>query len=229
MGDIYSIVVNFLKEGGLFMYPISIVLVLGLAIAFERWIFLKREKNRNEKTFQDFLPLLRTNDHEKMTLFTRDHQAAVSRIIGCGLDMMKITKQRADIEQAMNEGVMEVLPRLENRTNYLAMLANVATLLGLLGTIIGLIAAFAAVANADPADKSALLSQSISVAMNTTAFGLIAAIPLLIASAVINNKTNAIVSSIEMAAMKFLNVMTLNRAVEAGYPKDNRSDEQKAS
>ena len=159
-----------------------------------------------------------------MTLFTRDHNAAISRIIGCGLDMMKITKQRADIEQAMNEGVMEVLPRLENRANYLATLANVATLLGLLGTIIGLIAAFAAVANADPADKSALLSQSISVAMNTTAFGLIAAIPLLIASAIINNKINAIVASIEMGAMKFLNVMTLNRAVEAGYPKDERRD-----
>ena len=132
MGDIYSIVVNFLKEGGLFMYPISIVLVLGLAIAIERWVFLKREKGRNEKTFEDFLPLLRTNDHEKMTLFTRDHTAAISRIIGCGLDMMKITKQRADIEQAMNEGVMEVLPRLENRANYLAMLASVATLLDVL-------------------------------------------------------------------------------------------------
>ena len=57
MGDIYSIVVNFLKEGGLFMYPISIVLVLGLAIAIERWVYLKREKGRNEKTFEDSLIL----------------------------------------------------------------------------------------------------------------------------------------------------------------------------
>lgn len=219
MGDIYSIFVNFLKEGGLFMYPIAIVLVLGMAITVERWFYLKREKIRNQKAFDDFLPLLRTNDLEKMALFTRDNTAAVSRIIGCALDMMKVTKQRADIEQAMNEGVMEVLPLLEQRTSYLAMLANVATLLGLLGTIIGLIAAFAAVANADPADKSALLSQSISVAMNTTAFGLIAAIPLLIFNSLINNKTTAIISSIEMAGLKFLNVMTLNRAIEAGMPK----------
>jgi biopolymer transport protein ExbB/TolQ len=50
---------------------------------------------------------------------------------------------------------MEVLPRLEKRTQYLATLANIATLLGLLGTIIGLIAAFTAVAAADPSQKAA--------------------------------------------------------------------------
>ena len=79
----------------------------------------------------------------------------------------------------MEESLMEVLPRLEKRTHYLATLANIATLLGLLGTIIGLISAFTAVSNANPADKADLLSASISVAMNTTAFGLMCAIPLL--------------------------------------------------
>jgi biopolymer transport protein ExbB/TolQ len=143
-------------------------------------------------------------------------------MIGCGLDMMRVTKQRADVEQAMSEGMMEAVPRLEQRTGYLAMLANVATLLGLLGTIIGLIAAFTAVANADPAEKSKLLSLSISVAMNTTAFGLIAAIPLLISHAILTNKTNAIIASIEMAGVKFLNVMTLNKAIVAGIPHDKK-------
>ena len=75
---------------------------------------------------------------------------------------------------------MEVMPELEQRTHYLATLANVATLLGLLGTIIGLIQAFTAVAAADPSEKADLLSASISVAMNTTAFGLVVAIPLLL-------------------------------------------------
>jgi len=201
----------------------AIVLAIGVAITVERWRFLNREKARNLKAFDDFLPLLRTDDHDKMTLFTRDNDAPVSRMIGCGLDMMRVTKQRADVEQAMSEGMMEAVPRLEQRTGYLAMLANVATLLGLLGTIIGLIAAFTAVANADPAEKSKLLSLSISVAMNTTAFGLIAAIPLLISHAILTNKTNAIISSIEMAGVKFLNVMTLNRAIEAGLPKEKKS------
>jgi biopolymer transport protein ExbB/TolQ len=217
--EFFSGIIKFFQDGGLFIYPIALVLAIGIAISIERWRFLNGEKARNLKAFDDFLPLLRTDDHEKMTLFTRDSDAPVSRMIGCGLDMMRVTKQRADVEQAMSEGMMEAVPRLEERTGYLAVLANVATLLGLLGTIIGLIAAFTAVANADPAEKSKLLSLSISVAMNTTAFGLIAAIPLLISHAILTNRTNAIIGSIEMAGVKFLNVMTLNRAIEAGIPK----------
>ncbi|UTW48447.1 MotA/TolQ/ExbB proton channel family protein [Bacterioplanoides sp. SCSIO 12839] len=217
--EFFSAIVTFFQQGGFFIYPIALVFAIGIAITIERWRFLKQEKVRNLKAFDDFLPLLRTDDHEKMTLFTRDNTAPVSRMIGCGLDMMKVTKMRADVEQAMSEGMMESVPRLEQRTGYLAVLANVATLLGLLGTIIGLIAAFTAVASADPAEKSRLLSESISVAMNTTAFGLIAAIPLLVFHAILTNKTNAIIGSIEMAGVKFLNVMTLNRAIEAGMPK----------
>ena len=106
---------------------------------------------------------------------------------------------------------MEVIPRLEKRTHYLATFANIATLLGLLGTIIGLIQAFNAVANANPADKADLLSASISVAMNTTAFGLIAAIPLLLMFTVLQTKTTEIVDSMEMATVKFLNSITEHR------------------
>lgn len=218
--EVFATIIKFFQEGGLFIYPIALVFAIGVAIAIERWRFLNKERDENLKAFDEFLPLLRTDDHEKMTLFTRSNVAPVSRMIGCGLDMMKVTQQRADVEQAMSEGMMESVPRIEERTGYLAVLANVATLLGLLGTIIGLIAAFSAVANADPADKAKLLSLSISVAMNTTAFGLIAAIPLLIFHAVLTNKANKIIGSIEMAGVKFLNVMTLNRAIQAGIPKE---------
>ena len=103
---------------------------------------------------------------------------------------------------------MEVMPRLEKRTHYLATFANIATLLGLLGTIIGLIKAFTAVAAANPAEKADLLSASISVAMNTTAFGLMAAIPLLLVHALLQTKTNGLVDSLEMASVKFLNAVT---------------------
>lgn len=224
--DIYSTVTKFFQDGGFFIYPIAVVLALGIAISLERWLFLTRERIRNAKAFDAFLPLLRTNDLEKMQLFTRDTQTQVTRILGCGIDMMKVSKQRADIENAMSEGMLETVPKLESRTSYLAVLANVATLLGLLGTIVGLIAAFTAVANADPAEKSKMLSSSISVAMNTTAFGLVSAIPLLVIHAILQNKTAAIVSSIEMSAVKFLNVMTLNRAIEAGIVRPVQSSVQ---
>ena len=120
------------------------------------------------------------------------------------------TRRRADIESAMEEGLLEALPNIERRTPYLATFANIATLLGLLGTIIGLIAAFTAVANADPAEKATLLSQSISIAMNTTAFGLMAAIPLLLIHSMLQSKTSAIIESLEIAVVKFVNLLEGN-------------------
>ena len=102
---------------------------------------------------------------------------------------------------------MEIVPQLEKRTPYVAMAANIATLLGLLGTIMGLIQAFTAVANANPAEKADLLSASISVAMNTTAFGLMVAIPLLLIHTVLQTKTTELVDSLEMASVKFLNTV----------------------
>jgi len=87
-------------------------------------------------------------------------------------------------------------------------------LLGLLGTIIGLIQAFTAVASANPSEKADMLSASISVAMNTTAFGLMVAIPLLLIYAVLQTKTTQLVDSLEMASVKFLNMLTENPAKE---------------
>lgn len=219
MLETYNVLTKFFQDGGIFMYPIAFVMALGLAISLERWIYLSRERARNIKAFDSFLPLLRTTDIEKMQMYARESQAPVTRIIACGLDMIKVSKQRADIEHAMNEGMLETMPRLENRISYLSVLANIATLLGLLGTVVGLISAFTAVGNANPAEKAALLSGAISVAMNTTAFGLVAAIPLMVLHAMLQNKMGAIVTSIQMSAVKFLNIMTLYRFVEAGNPR----------
>ncbi|KZY29522.1 flagellar motor protein MotA [Oleiphilus sp. HI0081] len=202
-------ILRFFQEGGAFMYPIAVVLVIGLAIAIERFIYLTAAKNSNRNAFdKGLLPILRKRDYPKALKFANDSQAAIAAIMGAGLSRLLNNANRDEIEFAMEEGLMETLPRLEKRTQYLATLANVSTLLGLLGTIIGLIAAFTAVANADPAEKASLLSQSISVAMNTTAFGLMAAIPLLLCHAVLQTKTNEIVDSFEMAGVKLLNMIS---------------------
>jgi biopolymer transport protein ExbB len=125
-----------------------------------------------------------------------------------GLARQGAVRRRDDIEIAMEESMMEIVPQLEKRTPYVALGANVATLLGLLGTIMGLIQAFTAVANANPAEKADLLSASISVAMNTTAFGLMVAIPLLVTHTVLTSKTGQIVDSLEMATVRVLNVIS---------------------
>ncbi len=213
--DIYSTIIRFFQDGGTFMYPIAVVLVCGLAIAVERFLFLTAAKMSNRKAFDQMMPYLKKREFNSVLKVAGKSTAPIARIIASGISRMSQSRRRDDIEYAMEEGVMEALPRLEKRTPYLATLANIATLLGLLGTIIGLIAAFTAVANADPAEKANLLSQSISVAMNTTAFGLISAIPLLLCHALLQTKTTEIVDSLEMAGVKVLNMLADSSSAKA--------------
>lgn len=205
--ETYHTIVRFLQEGGLFMYPILLVLALGVAIAVERFLYLNSSKTSNVRVWNQLLPLLESGQYREAMGVAGASTAAVGKILAYGLSRLTSARRRDDIETAMEEGLMEMVPRLEKRTHYLATFANIATLLGLLGTIIGLIQAFTAVANADPAQKAELLSSSISVAMNTTALGLIVAIPLLLAYAFLQTKTTELVDSLEMASVKFLNII----------------------
>jgi biopolymer transport protein ExbB len=206
--DVYSTIVRFFQEGGLFMYPIVLVLALGLAIALERWLFLTTTKAMNKAMWKKVTPYLKSGNYSAAIQQTSKSKALLAQIMTYGLNRVRSARRREDVEAAMAESLMEVMPRLEKRTHYLATFANMATLLGLLGTIIGLINAFTAVSNANPAEKADLLSASISVAMNTTAFGLIVAIPLLVTHSVLTAKTGEIVDSLEMVSVKALNVIS---------------------
>jgi biopolymer transport protein ExbB len=199
-------IIRFFQEGGLFMYPILLIFAGGLAIAIERWIYLTVVTASNKRTWNKVLPSLNSGDFKGAMEVAGRSKTAIGTILTYGLARARTARRRDDVEVAMEEGLMEAVPRMEKRTHYLSTLANIATLLGLLGTIIGLIQAFTAVSNADPAEKADLLSASISVAMNTTAFGLMAAIPLLLVYALLQSKTTAIVDSLEMASVKFLNI-----------------------
>ena len=209
-------IVRFFQEGGAFMYPILFVFALGAAIAVERWMYLTMSGASNRALWKKIVPFLKAGNFQEAAAVTNKSKAAIASILTYGLYRVKSARRRDDIEKAMEESLMEVLPRLEKRTHYLATLANIATLLGLLGTIIGLISAFTAVSNANPADKADLLSASISVAMNTTAFGLMCAIPLLLVHALLQSKTAQIVDSLEMASVKFLNAVTERQLKPAG-------------
>jgi biopolymer transport protein ExbB/TolQ len=206
--DVYTTIVKFFQEGGLFMYPIAIVLALGVAIAIERWMYLTLTTVKNKALWNAVTPYLKSGNLAGAVQVTSKSPAAIGQIMTYGLNRVRSARRREDVEQAMEESLMEVMPRLEKRTHYLATFANIATLLGLLGTIVGLISAFTAVATANPAEKADLLSASISVAMNTTAFGLIVAIPLLLVHTLLQTKTTEIIDSLEMASVKFLNAIT---------------------
>jgi len=213
--DFFYSIVGFFSSGGLFMYPILLVFAVGVGVAIERYVTLTMVTNKNQLVWEKVQPLLSNGEFDEARKLTSEDESTISQVLNMGLSLQGAVRRREDIEIAMEESMMEIVPRLEKRTPYVALASSIATLLGLLGTIMGLIQAFTAVANANPAEKADLLSASISVAMNTTAFGLMVAIPLLIVHAVLTSKTGDIVDSLEMATVKALNVFS-RRAKRAG-------------
>ena len=215
--DAFYSIISFFSTGGMFMYPILIVFAFGVAIAVERFVTLTVVTNKNQTVWNKVQPLLDSGDFEEAQEMTSTDESTISQVLNMGLSLQGAVRRREDIEIAMEESMMQIVPRLEKRTPYVALASSIATLLGLLGTIMGLIQAFTAVANANPAEKADLLSASISVAMNTTAFGLMVAIPLLVVHAILTSKTGDIVDSLEMATVKALNVFSrrAKRAVAA--------------
>jgi biopolymer transport protein ExbB len=216
MDFVYSIV-GFFTTGGPFMYPILIVFAVGAAIAIERYVTLSMVTVKNRSVWGKVQPALMKGEFDKAREMTSKGDSTIAQLLNMGLSRQGAVRRREDIEIAMEESMMEIIPQLEKRTPYVALASSIATLLGLLGTIMGLIQAFTAVANANPAEKADLLSASISVAMNTTAFGLMVAIPLLITNTVLTSKTGEIIDSLEMASVKALNVISAKarRQVEA--------------
>ncbi len=199
--------IEFFQSGGPFMYAILVVMAIGLAIAIERFIYITKTQGRTNGIWKKLAPMLQAEDFERAYHSVDSAKSPLATVLQYGFARHKSQASRDIIDAAMEEGIMEVTPELEQRTHYLATLANIATLLGLLGTIIGLIQAFTAVASADPAEKADLLSASISVAMNTTAFGLTAAIPLILIHSYLATRTARLVDNLEMAAVKCLNLI----------------------
>lgn len=203
-----DLIIQFFQNGGPFMYAIMAVMALGLAIAIERFIYISSTQGKTTKVWNKVTPMLQAKEYARAYDFVQQTKTPLSTVLQYGFARHKNNAKRDLIDASMEEGIMEVTPDLEQRTHYLATLANIATLLGLLGTIIGLIQAFTAVAEADPAEKANLLSASISVAMNTTAFGLFAAIPLILIHSYLATRTTKLVDNLEMAAVKCLNLIS---------------------
>ena len=203
--DLLKPIIHFFQAGGLFMYPIAILLVLGAAIAIERTRFLARANRDNRALWTEMVPLMNKHDYTGAEKIAQESPSAMGKVIAYAFAHSRATGQRAAVEMAIEESLMEVTSLLEKRTHYLAVFANVATLVGLLGTISGLIQAFAAIASLNLAEKTDVLSASIAEALNCTAFGLVTAVPLLLTHSWLTTRTGELVDSVEMASVKFLN------------------------
>lgn len=211
MGIILGII-GFFKAGGLFMFPIMLILAIGTAIIIERFKFLKRTWTDGSILWTKLEESIKTNRIEDAIKECSLSEAALPKVLSAGLEKAKTVKlnrdTREELENHLEEAMLNVIPQLERRTHYLPTLANVSTLLGLLGTIIGLIQSFQSLAVADPSQKAFLLAQGVSVAMNTTAFGLIVAIPIMLCYSYIQSRTIKIVDTLDVYSIKLLNLLT---------------------
>jgi biopolymer transport protein ExbB/TolQ len=212
-------VAKFYTDGGFFMHPIAFVSVFGIAIIVERFIFLFFKYNINANQFMAQVQklVMANNIDRAIKLCNAAPSAALPKVIKAGLT--RANKGEVEIANAVEEATLEVIPNITKRTPTLQSVANIATLLGLLGTIIGLINAFEAVATAPPDMKTQMLTAAIAIAMNTTAFGLIVAIPTLAGYVFLNNVTKKIIDEIDQYSVKLQNLL-VSRGKGAQSPLD---------
>lgn len=212
----FDYMINFFREGGVFLYALAAIFVVGVGIAIERFIFLTAETTSNRRLWNQVAPLIANGNFKQVVGITQKSSASIATALNYGIARIAGARRRDDIEKAMDESLLEVIPRIEKRTPYLQALANIGMLVGLLGTVIGLIAAFASIATANPAEKASLLAASISVAMNNTASGLFVAITLLLVHMFLEAKTTKLIDSLEIANVKFLNSVVERRQESDG-------------
>jgi biopolymer transport protein ExbB len=203
-------VVRFFKEGGLWMVPIAFTSFLVMAITIERVIFVVFRLNLNGDAFMAQIQklVLANNIDRAIKLCNAAPNAALPRVIKAGLT--RANKGEVEIQNAVEEAMLEVMPQITKRSGALASLGSLATLLGLLGTVMGLIGAFRAVAKADPAQKSQILTEFIAEAMNCTAFGLMVGIPALFAHLFLSNMVKKITDELDMHSVRLENLL-INR------------------
>jgi biopolymer transport protein ExbB/TolQ len=195
------------RTGGIWMYLILGVSIFAIGIAIERFIFLFFKYNINAEAFYaqvQKLVMANKND-QAIKLCNAAPSAALPKVVKAGL--MRANKGEVEIQNAIEEASLEVVPRIQKRTNSLNALANIATLLGLLGTILGLIEAFEALEKATPENRQRLLARGIALAMNTTAFGLVVAIPSLVAHLILSGQTKRLLDEIDLYSVKLENLL----------------------
>lgn len=190
------------------MYVILGVSIIALAVFLERAAFLYFRMNMNmDKALKKIIiPLEQQNFRQALDECSKIGKHPLGSILKAGL--LKADRKDQEIERAMEEKIISEIPRVKMRINLMTLFANIATLLGLLGTILGLITAFQSVSDADEAMKQVVLAKGISMAMLTTAGGLVVAIPCLGGYYLLNNRGDYLVDKIEEKALGLANALS---------------------
>ncbi|MEZ9201354.1 MotA/TolQ/ExbB proton channel family protein [Vibrio splendidus] len=205
-------IMAFFKNGGVFMFPIAAIGLIALAIVIERFIVMMTYRRQIVKETRQFSQTVEGDEHQALTALLQGRSVLADTVREASTEYQEHAISKEEFEELVGISAIHSVRRLSRRTTVISTLANVVTLLGLLGTIMGLIQSFASVAQASGADKSTLLSESVSVAMNTTAFGLMVAIPLLLVYVFIDNASNKAIESLQTGCATVLNKLYQKRA-----------------
>ncbi len=196
---------NLLEEfaaGGPTMFAIIGLLVIGILISIFKFFELIAVRKAKEEDLQTVLNNLRDGDKEAALAHARS-------IGGPSGEMLTAAVENADedkevIEEVLYEVIIRTQPRLERLLPFVALAAATGPLLGLLGTVTGMIKTFQLITIVGTGDAQSL-SSGISEALITTKWGLIVAIPTLMAHAMLNRMAKGVVGSLERTAVGFLN------------------------
>ena len=201
------------QKGGLWMWTILFFQIVSIVIIAERvWFLFFKRKLGQINYANSFSNSIRKGLLADVVQKTKKdlQEQPLALAINTGVQTALDCGGREEIQGKMDESLMGEMSLLEQRTHFLVMLGNVGTLTGLLGTIMGMIKAFSAVTYANPAEKATLLSSGVSEAMNTTAYGLIMAIPALFMFAVLQNRSNVLQEDITEGALRIFNLLSYN-------------------
>jgi len=211
-------VVEMFINGGVFMYIITFLLVIMIILAIIKyWQLSIKEKLNTQQFYLKLKGYIKNNQiEEAIRICSQFKKTTLGFIFWNGLlgynDGAKSGKRGIELKQhlqnSFDEAGLQAIPNVEGGLFWFDIIAQISTLLGLLGTIFGLVAAFDSLANAPEADKSRLLTEGISMAMGTTAYGLIVAIPTMLIKGGLQSRADKIINDIDEFSVKAINQIT---------------------
>ncbi len=205
----FNFLSTFMRDGGYFMWVILLVWLTGLGISFYKFIMLKRNDVNGNKLFDKIKGAVLQNNVEEAISLVAGSDTVLPSVLRSGLK--RANEDRTLVEDAVTTAIMEHTPKLTYHLNYISLVANVSTLIGLLGTIQGLILSFASVGSADVTNKAQALADGIAKAMNTTAFGLVSAISIMVIHTILSSKAIRLNDKVDEIAGKLIDLLSVKK------------------
>ncbi|MDR0331581.1 MAG: MotA/TolQ/ExbB proton channel family protein [Chitinispirillales bacterium] len=213
MSQYIGVLADWFRSGGSFMWVLLLFFACAVAVMIERVIFLyfvcPRDTSELVNKLKTAVGEGKLDEAAKML---QGKSSPTHMLLGIAVDSFGAGYTAADIQEDVEESAIGQIHRFSVRLNYLSLFANISTLVGLLGTIVGLMRSFTSLASVDPSQKASLLAAGISLAMITTAAGLVVAVPCMVAYTIFSNRQSALVKDLDESTVRLLNFMKKKRA-----------------